>query len=187
MRKLLLTVVAVALLTTTAAAYEKGYVGLFADETRSSWCFEAAVYPFAFDVWVYCLPSENGVRAAEFSLGELPPDYFLTGTAPGPAISVTMGDVLYGISYSTYLCQTDWFLLDIYSMVATASGQASIWIDGHGDTGLISLANCLAGHPIEDAYVYTSIFVNHPLDSPECTGVGTEESSWGAIKNMYGR
>ena len=185
MRTLLLTVVAVALLTTTAAAYDKGYVALFADETRSSWCVESTAFPFPFDVWVFCLPSENGVRAVEFSLGDLPPTYFLTGRAVGPYISVTMGDVFYGISYSTYLCQTDWFLLDIYSMLATEPGQTAIWIEGHGDTGLISISNCLPGYPIEDAYVYTSVFVNYPPDSPECTGVGTEESSWGVIKGMY--
>ncbi len=187
MRTLLLTVVIAAMLTTSAAAYEYGYVGLFTDEARGSWCLESNDVPFSFDVWVYCLPSQNGVRAIEFSLGDFPPTYFLTGTAPGPLVSVTMGDVFYGISYSLYLCQVDWVLLDVYSVIATAPGQAALWLKGHGDTGLMSIANCLPGYPIENAVAYTSVFINYPPGSPECSGVGTEESSWGAIKGMFNR
>lgn len=185
MRKLLLLVIAAALLMTTTAAYGNGYVGLFVDEARGSWCLESTEIPFTFDVWVYCLPGENGVRAVEFSLGDFPPSYFLTGTSPGPSVSVTMGDVFYGISYALYLCQNDWFLLDVYSVIATAPGQAAIWLMGHEDTGLISIASCLSGYPMENARAYTSVFINYPPDSPECSGVGTEESSWGTIKSMY--
>lgn len=187
MRSLLLIVVLAAMLATPAAAYEHGYIGLFADETRGSWCLESTDFPFEFDVWVYCLPSDNGVRGAEFSISELAPTYFLTGTAPGSSVSVTMGDIFAGISYSLYLCQTDWFLLDVYSFVAIGPGQSAIWLKGHGDTGMISIASCLPGYPIEDAYAYTSIFVNYPPDSPECAGTATEETSWGAIKEMYNR
>ena len=98
-----------------------------------------------------------------------------------------MGDIFAGISYSLYLCQNDWFLLDVYSFIATGPGQTAIWLQGHGDTGLISIANCLPGYPIDNAVAYSSVFVNYPPDSPECSGVATEETSWGAIKDMYNR
>ncbi|HER44341.1 MAG TPA: hypothetical protein ENO08_07775 [Candidatus Eisenbacteria bacterium] len=187
MRLLLLTVVLAAMLATPAAAYENGYIGLFTDEARSSWCIESAEIPFTFDVWVYCLPSDNGTRGVEFSISDLAPSYFLTGTATGPWVSITMGDIFTGISYSLYLCREDWFLLDVYSFIATGPGQTAIWLEGHEDTGLIRMANCLPGYPVEDARAYASVFVNYPPGSPECAGTATEESSWGAIKDMYSR
>jgi hypothetical protein len=187
MRSLLLIVVLAAMLATPAAAYEQGYIGLFTDETRSSWCLESTDIPFEFNVWVFCLPSDNGVRGAEFSISDLAPTYFLTGTDPGPSVSITMGDIFTGISYGLYLCRNDWFLLDVYSFIATGPGQTAIFLEGHGDTGLISLASCLPGYPIEDAVAYSSVFVNYPPGSPECSGVATEETSWGAIKDLYSR
>lgn len=182
MRTLLLTVVIAAILTTSAAAYDYGYIGLFADETRTSWCLESTPY-VAFDMYVFCLPSDNGVRAVEFSIG-MPPTYIIATSTPGPAVSVTLGNHLDGISYSLYLCATDWILLDYCTVLPMAPGQAPIWLEGHGDTGQMSIANCLPGYPMEQAIAYTSLFVNYPPGSPECSGVGTEETSWGAIKEM---
>jgi hypothetical protein len=182
MRTLLLTVVLAVMLTTSAAAYDYGYIGLFADEARTSWCLESPAY-VQFDMYVFCLPSDNGVRAVEFSIG-MPPSYVVVANTPGPTVSVTLGDYLNGISYSLYLCVSEWFLLDTYSILPTADGQAAIWLKGHGETGEISIASCLTGYPIEQALAYTSVFVNYPPGSPECSGVGTEESSWGAIKEM---
>lgn len=184
MRTLLLTVVLAAMLTTTAAASDYGYIGLFTDEDRTSWCID--VQPYAqFDIYVYCMPSENGIRAAEFSLADMPPTYIFAGNNPGPLVSISMGDVFDGISYGLYLCATDWVLLDVYHILPTAMGPVPIWLEGHGDTGVMSIANCLPGYPIEPAYAYTSVFVNYPPDSPECSGTATEETSWGAIKEMY--
>ncbi len=187
MRSLLLIVVLAAMLATPAAAYEYGYIGLFADEARTSWCLESTDIPFQFNVWVFCLPSDNGLRGAEFSISDFAPTYFLTGRAPGPYVSLSMGDIFDGISYSLYLCRTDWVLLDVYSIMATGPGQTAIWLMDHAETGRIGVANCLPGYPVEAAYTYTSIFVNYPPGSPECAGTATEETSWGAIKEMYNR
>ncbi len=183
MRTLLLTVVLAAMLTTSAAAYDYGYIGLFTDEARTSWCTEAIPYT-AFDIYVFCLPSDNGVRAVEFSL-EFPSTYVIVTNTPGPTVSVTLGNLYDGIAYSLYLCSTDWVLLDTVSFLPTAGGQAPIWLEGHGDTGNMAIANCLPGYPMEPAYAYTSVFVNYPPGSAECSGVATKETSWGAIKEMY--
>ena len=183
MRTLLLTVVLAAMLTTSAAAYDYGYIGLFTDEARTSWCIDVPAY-VQFDIYIYCLPSDNGVRAAEFSLG-FPPSYIVVANTPGPTVSVTLGNLYDGIAYSLYLCGNDWVLLGTVNMLGTAGGQAPIWLKGHGDTGVMSVASCLPGYPIEPAHAYTSVFVNYPPDSPECSGTATEESSWGAIKEMY--
>lgn len=182
MRTLLLTVVMSAILTTSAAAYDYGYVGLFADEARTSWCLESPPYE-TFDMYVFCLPSDNGVRAVEFSIG-MPPTYIIMTSTPGPTVSVTLGDHLNGISYGLYLCSTDWILLDHCTLLPMAAGEAAIWLKGHADTGEMSIANCLPGYPIEQALAYTSLFVNYPPGSAECSGVATEETSWGAIKEM---
>ena len=182
MRTMLLTVVMAAILTTSAAAYDYGYIGLFADEARTSWCLESPTY-VQFDMFVFCMPSDNGVRAVEFSIG-MPTSYVVVTNTPGPLVSVTMGDYLNGIYYGLYLCATDWVLIDTFGILPTGSGQAAIWVKGHGDTGEILIANCLPGYPIEPALAYTSLFVNYPPGSPECSGVGTEETSWGAIKEM---
>ena len=106
MRTLLLTIVMAAVLSTSAAAYDYGYLGLFADEARTSWCLESQAY-VEFEIYVYSLPSANGMRAAEFSLADMPPSYIFAGNSPGPLVSVAMGDVFDGISYSLYLCATD--------------------------------------------------------------------------------
>jgi hypothetical protein len=184
MRKLLLIAVLTAVLAAPASATEYGYVGLFADEARSTWCLEAVPY-VAFDVFVFALPSDDGIMAVEFSLADLSPVHLLTGTTEGPFVSVTLGDIFYGKSYGLLLCRNEPVLLEIFHMLALSEAQTALWLEGHGDHGEIRIANCLPGYPSEVAYAYSSVFVNYPPDAPECMGVGTEESTWGAIKGMY--
>lgn len=185
MRTLLLALVTVAVLTTPAVAYDYASIGLFVDEARTEWCLTTTQLPYAFDVWIYCRPSENGVRAVEFSISDLAPTYYLTGIDPGPTVSITLGNIFDGISYSLYLCETDWFIVDVLSILATGPGQTAIWLQGHGDTGVMAVATCLPGYPLEPAVAYSSVFVNYPAGAPECSGVATEETSWGAIKDMF--
>lgn len=185
MRKLLLIAVLAAVLAAPASAYEFGYIALFADEARTTWCLETQDLPYAFDVYAFALPGENGMMAAEFSVSELASTYYLTDRTEGPLVSVSFGNVFTGISYSLILCRRDWVLLDVYHILATGPGQTAIWLEGHGDTGEISMADCSPGYPKDSASAYSSVFINYPPGSPECAGVATEESSWGAIKEMY--
>ena len=184
MRKLLLIAVLTAVLAAPASATEYGYVGLFADETRATWCLDAVPY-LAFDVFVFALPSDDGIMAVEFSLADLSPAHVLTGTTPGPYVSVAMGDLFSGISYGLLLCQNEPVLLDIFHMMALTDAQTALWLEGHGDHGEIRIASCLPGYPTDVAYAYSSVFVNYAPDAPECMGVATEETSWGAIKGMF--
>ena len=100
----------------------------------------------------------------------------------GATVSMMLGDYMNGLSYSLYLCRTDWTLIATLHMIGLADGAAPIWLKPHPDTGEMAVANCLEGYPKEPAYAYTNVYVNYPPDSPECAGVGTSSSSWGAIK-----
>jgi hypothetical protein len=162
---------------------ETGYIGIYADEYRSTQCVSGTGF-YPFTIWVWCLPSMNGTMCAEFDI--MYPANVITSTVtlnydlafwwdpfPGSGISVCYFD-----------CQYDWHWLFYRAMYCTDETQTIIAIAPHPDAGEYQFANCYPGYPIEPCIAYPAVLVNVlPEDCPEI--IGTEETSWGAIKGLY--
>ena len=178
MKRTLLLSAALLLVSSLAFAGPVGYMGLYADVDHSV-C--EVINPggfLPFTMWIWCQPSDNGQMCAEFSIA-YPPTVIQSTVTPNAAlISVTLGDLLNGMSVCYVGCQHDWNWPFKQMNYLTDTSPNYITINAHPDTGEISFANCLEGFPMELAVVTNHLALNQPCE------IATEEASWGAIKGM---
>jgi hypothetical protein len=181
-----LLLVLVLLFAAGSVSAQEGYIGLFADDTHSSWCATGVGF-WPVEVWVMCLPGALGQICAEFMVCN--PANVITSTITWntPLISVTLGDPDTGLSVCYVECQLNvwhWVYHRLYYV--TDPTQTYIYICPHPDVGTIQFANCTPGYPTEPCIRYTNFYLNSaPPDDEECTVTATETASWGAIKSMY--
>lgn len=200
MKKVLLLAVAMILVAGIAnAAPYRGYIGLFVGPSSNvpeqtapdPWNCEiwytggGTTYTEAY-VWVWCLPSVNGLKGAEFML--VPPDEEETTVIFGspvrnPLITNVLGDIWVGIEVVYPTCQTDWvwthyMRVRLYDDV----GSALIIVPNPISdpfTGWIQFANCNTGYPPEDAMRLCYVCFNMSC------WIATKDASWGAIKSLF--
>jgi hypothetical protein len=153
-----------------------GMMGLFIDEARSSWCAEGVGF-YPVEMWVWCLPGDEGQICAEFALAYPPNVIQSTVTKNVALISVDMGDLASGWSVCYIVCQYDWNWPAHQALWVTDPTETDVIIIAHPGVGTYQYANCAPGYPVEPFDVYCNLNINHCL-------VATEESSWGAIKNL---
>ncbi len=181
MKKLLILGIALLLISGNAVAQGGyGYIGLFVDDMHSTWCTTAS----SFDMYVWCLPSTNGMMGFEHAIsypGNIIPS---TVTSNSSVISVCMGDLSSGISCGLNACEEDWIWTHKQTLFVTDGVQTNIEIIEHPDVGAYQFTNCEDGFPIEACVKFTDIMVNTDPTSPSCVR-GTGEESWGAIKSLY--
>ena len=180
MKKVLLTVAMVALLAGAASAQPK--IGMWLEETMEN-CDFMAPAPFSqFSVWVWVEPSVNGAFCAEYKM-VAPANVIVQSAVENPDAALSMGAAVGapGISICFPTCQTGWFWtyqVPCYATDATTPGYFTI--EFHDDTGDYNTATCIEpDRPLESLVPLNQFGVNAP-----CV-VGTEESSWGAIKSMF--
>ncbi|MBN1884734.1 MAG: hypothetical protein JW876_04325 [Candidatus Krumholzibacteriota bacterium] len=178
MRKALLLAAAMMFITGAAVAGPWGYMALYTDANHTV-C--EAISPGGFymaEMWIWCLPSDNGQMCAEFSIG-YPADIITSTVTPNlDIISVTLGDLLNGMSVCYNACQDDWNWPFHQTLYLTGMVPEFVTINPHPDTGAVSFANCLEGFPMEPAVILNHLAINQACE------IGTEEASWGAIKGM---
>ncbi len=179
MKKVLLLTVAILMFSSLAIAQNppQGYIGIFADETKSSNCYEGDLMAPMY-MYIWCLPSEYGQMAAEFMV-TYPANVITSTVTAAPHIAVSMGDLASGISYSYTECQWDWHWDYKQLMYVTDSSGTQVDIVAHPDVGTYQFSNCEDGFPIEPCIYYTPLYLN------VCGPTGTDDASWGAIKGMY--
>lgn len=178
MKKVIMLVAALALIAGSVSAGPVAYMGLYSDAAHSV-CSQPVPAPYAaFVCWHWVLPSDLGTICAEFKI-TIPAVYFSTLTTVNPEHSVALGDPLNGVSICFADCQTDWFWTYQLNMLPTVADPAVILVEAHPDAGAYQVANCTEGYPIEPATLLNNLHMNE-----DCI-VGTETSSWGAIKGMY--
>jgi hypothetical protein len=177
---------AIALLLVSSAAFAQpptGYIGLFNCSVHSSWCATGVgFYPVQMYVW--CLPSYFGQICAEFMVCYPVNVIQSTVTWNTPIISVQLGDLATGLSVCYIVCQWDWHWIANQLIYVTDPTPTYVYICAHPGPGVFQFANCEPGYPVEPCIKYTNLYLNYPLDSPECLGTATEDASWGAIKSM---
>ena len=177
MKKILLTIAAIALLAAPASAQ---VYSLWSDEEMQVCDFHTEDIYVYYTVFIMVEPGPDGVSGAEYKL-IAPPGANFNEVLASPFASAALGSVVGAPGNSVAIaCQTELFWLYSFRMLVMPESEPGMFqILPHDDTGLISVSTCeLPLKPIIDATVYNYFGFN------EACVVGTEESSWGAIKSM---
>jgi len=188
MKRLLMIFLAVLMAASAASAQTSGYIGLFVDDTHTSWCgtgFGEAV-PL-LNVYVFGLPRAGGTFGAEFMI-DFPddPTMITAGATFANDPTVILGSLSTGVSLGYDSCITGWFLIATQPMYTTSANRVVVQIVANPSSGGVFFTECEGIRPVYDAIVFTNVYINYENGvDPECAETGTAESSWGAIKSMY--
>ena len=159
-----------------------GYIGIYADAGRLANSVCPAMYGQC-QAWIYCLPSVNGLQAAEFAVG-FPATIVTLATNQNPLITVALGSLPAGISvaFGETSCQRDWVWTHNLVLMSLAAIPTKIDIIAHPNTlpvPTFQFANCTPGYPIEPCKNLTPLYLCQ--DGP----LGVEQTNWGAIKSLF--
>jgi hypothetical protein len=173
---------AAAVLFVASSVSAVGYIGIYADAAHSI----NSVCPAPggiFTAWIWCLPSVNGLQAAEFAVGTGGAAYII-GQTKNPAITVELGSFATGISiaFGEGTCNRDWVWVYQMTCLYASVPQSKIEIIPHPMTlpaPAYQFASCLPGYPIEPCTNLTPLYLCGP--GP----VGVQETNWGAIKSLF--
>jgi hypothetical protein len=177
MKKIILTIAAIALFAVPASA---NVLSLWADEAMTS-CEVTTMAPYTpFNVFVFLEPGVEGAFAVEYMLVVLP-GHFSTAQAISPVVSAATIGVWIGspgISAPFVSCQADLLWVVNLTMMAPDIAPGHYMIVANESAGAMQVAICADPRPLLEATAYNYLGFNDG-----CV-VGTEESSWGAIKNL---
>ena len=164
-----------------------GYIGLFTDTAHS----DNTVCPSAygqFQCWIWCLPSVNGLQAAEFAVS-FPSTVVVLSTVKNPGIIIALccGALPTGVSvsFSEGMCQNDWvwlYQLTIMSLAATPEKIEIVPSPNAWPAPAYQFASCQPGYPIEPCINLTPLYI---CWTPDPGPLGARETSWGAIKSLF--
>jgi hypothetical protein len=168
----------------------EGYIGIFKDATHNTDPAANTVCPGpygAFGAWIWCLPSENGLQAAEFAVS-FPATVLVSGTVKNPNITVELGTLQTGISvaFGEGMCNMDWVYLYQLTCVLLSPTPVTTKIDiiPHPTTQppAYQFASCELGYPIEPCIYLTPLYI---CWTPDPGPLGVQETNWGAIKSLF--
>jgi hypothetical protein len=178
MKKVLLTIAAIALFAVPASAQ---MLSLWADEGMTS-CEVSVAGPYTpFQVYVFLEPGPDGAFAVEYKLTTPAGHFSPAGNVINPVVSGATIGVWYGapgISAPFTSCQSDLFWVIMLNMMSPNVDPGYYMFEPNDDSNFMGVAICPDPRPLADATAYNYFGFNDG-----CV-VGTEESSWGAIKNM---
>jgi hypothetical protein len=190
MKKALLLMIVALMLSSAVHAcpdcpppYRYGYIGLYIDEGRMYWCASGVGF-YPVEMWIWCLPGENGQICAEFAISYPPNVIQSTTTKNLPLISVDMGDLASGWSVCYIACQWSWHWPAHQLLYVTDPTKTHCEVVAHPGVGAYQFANCEPGYPVEPCNILSHLFINYDVFDPECAGFATQEASWGAIKSL---
>ncbi len=189
MKRYLMLFVALMMISSVAHSQTSGYLGLFTDQTRTSWCNYPASVPTAVLMYVIALPSVDGLRCVEFAVDYAPES---TNILPSqvtynPIYTVALGDINTGLSVCYGACQTDWFYAMHQMIIVYDRTMYTMSIQPHSGTGHVYFASCIEPErPKYDAIPFTNFYINatNGVD-PQCGETASTPASWGAIKSLY--
>jgi len=179
MKKVLLIAAALLIVASTVNALPPvGYIGLFADAGHQV-CNVMAPAPFyPFTMWIWCLPSVNGMQAAEWMV-TYPTNIIGSTVTQNPDITVALGSLNAGISVAYANCNLDWVWTHNQACYITDLAPSWIRIVPHPTAGAYQFANCQLGYPIEAILLLNNLAINQG-----CI-VATQDATWGAIKSLF--
>jgi hypothetical protein len=189
MKKGLLLCLALLLVSSVAFAQlpPVGYIGLYTStgappDPATSCVTGVGFYPVEMYIWT--LPSENGMICAEFMV-TYPPNVIQSTVTTNPLVSVTLGTLDTGMSACLINCAWDWTWYFHQALWVTDPTPTTIQIVKHPSLEIlcVQFANCDPGYPTECCIVHTDLLINQ--ECPPENPVGTEDASWGAIKDQF--
>lgn len=158
------------------------YIGLYVDGDHSSSCATGAGF-YPVEMWIWHLPSDQGMICSEFML-VYPANIIQSVVTTNPLVSVTLGTLPEGMSVCLTNCAWDWNWTFHQALYVTDPSLTEITVVKHPDPMInyVQNANCNDGYPTEPCTVLTKVLLNQ--ECPPENPVGTEEASWGAIKDQ---
>ena len=179
MKKILLTIAAIALFAAPVSA--ASVLSLWADEGMSiDEVYKTLPYQ-AFNVYVFLEPGVNGAFAVEYMLAT-PAGHFANPVTVSPVVSAATIGVWYGspgISAPFTSCQSELFWVVNLTMLSPDTEPGFYTLELNANSQFLGVATCEEPmRPMEDGSAYNNFGFNNE------GVVGTEESSWGAIKSM---
>jgi hypothetical protein len=163
-----------------------GYIGMYLDETRTSWCANGTV-PYQIEVMFFAAIEGDGVFGYGFDL-DIPSNLEFVSWDGNPFHRLEICEIDNcppGVTGAFTKCLTGWVWLRTAVFDVTSPEPAVLEMIGHPENGLVGLANC------EDEAVWpavlTRVYINYGEASPECLqAVPTKRVSWGMVKTRYG-
>jgi hypothetical protein len=179
MKKALLIAAAILLFAGSISAQGTAYIGVYGDLDHSVCRLDPLQY-VGFHAYIMVLPSTRGMQAAEFTL-LLPGTVISTASVKNPDITVELGSLTGGISVAFGSCHTGWtYLYDMTLLcLATVPGYIGLSGDISINPPIFAVASCEAGYPSEP------VIYHAPLALFQACNIGTQTSTWGAIKNLF--
>ncbi len=188
MKKLSMTLLVLVALTAGTMAHE-GSIGLYTDTSHDDCDADLTPYTNAPITIMYYKSDggPDGITGAEFKLS-VPSGIIISNFDPSPQVSVTLGDIGTGLAVAYSGCTgggEDYTLIGtVYVMaMGTTPAQMQILASDQITTAPFTprVSICDETHSIVGV-------LGGWFTTPDGTcSVGTEETTWGAIKEMYNR
>jgi len=162
-----------------------GYIGLYLNPEPPvvPVCCARGVGFYPVEMWIWALPSENGMLCSEFMI-TYPANVIQSTVTTSPLVCVTLGTLASGMSACLCSCAWDWTWYFHQLLYVTDPLPTNVQIVKHPDPYIlcVQFANCFPGYPTECVIVHTKLGLNQECPPEPCIGV--EEASWGAIKDQ---
>jgi len=167
-----------------------GNIGLYSDAAHQyyAYCPFFQGNPVAkVEMWIWCLPSTQGLKCAEFAIG-YPSNVIRDRIMYNPLILSSQGDLASGYSACFGTCQVDWCWIAHQSLYLAGHEVSYAEIVPHPGVGLYRFFNCESGSCCyEPCLKGTSLYFNtntYPCLPPELA-IRTDESTWGTLKGLF--
>ena len=159
--------------------YYESYMSLYADEERTSYQVFTSGPGQLVDFYVFLHPGSDGAFGVEYKLIG-PEGHFLISYIANPFVSLHFGSPFDypGVSVAFIKCRTEILWVFHVTIFASTVDPGFYDIVPHDYYEFLGVAICPDPRPLRDAYVLNRLRFNQP--------VATEETSWGAIKGIYG-
>jgi len=185
MKKVILAALGLLLMAGAAFAQapDTAYVGLFTDVDRQTWTASySGPPPTDFMMYIYWLPSAEGLIGAEFKVTF--PSNVLRGTlTTNPRITISLGQLTTGLAVvlNPTDCQPPGVWLETHNLECALLNATPgvIQIAASGMSGDYHVAICDQDYSPRPVIRYTNVCVNST-----CT-TATEKETWGAIKSLF--
>ena len=179
MKTALFSIVLLICIVGQGMAGPNNYIGLYADDMHSECSVTVSAPSEIFTVWVWALPSDEGMICAEYAMN-IPTYIFITGTVTQPTHTLGLdGCTTQRCSVCFGDCQYDWLWFAQFTMMSMQVIADEIQIISHPDVGFVAAAVCSEGYPIVPLVILNHLAINQP-----CV-IGAESHSWGAIKTLF--
>ena len=188
MKKILLSGIMLMVLAApvSAQAPANSYIGLFSNEARTEWCISGTGM---ITMYLIVLPAADGLKCLDMSTTENDPTAavrFFT-----PVWHDDVKDAMLGsfpdnfLSLCLWYCHNDWITLAaVDGYIYRDTDPVSIEIGPNWNVPVPLpypvYGNCEDPMVENEAIPFTTFYIND-----ECGPIAVEESSWGAIKNLY--